>query len=331
VSETQQARNEHAEIRIVDGSPILVARFEGSYEGFERRVALGTTLRELYPRFPEAIGVVVDVTRASLALHTYTPADFHACTDVFFEPLPWAWAASASSRDELDYDMRRSGGTSPEEWIFPSGEEALREVLRQVTASEVCFHDLDGGVRQRLQRGPRGVLIENVQQDGSSGETLYVGRASVETTRRDAKGEIIWRAQWPLRDATGAENEACRMEARLIYNAEGRLMLDFNPESTRRPLCEAWLSRLAAAQNPFGLDLSGTGATDRDVEAALDACPGLESLCLDHTKVTTRSLARFGEATRLRSLALDGCKISVRKLRALLKLRPELQVSGVWL
>jgi hypothetical protein len=273
----------------------------------------------------------VDVTNASLALHTYMPANLHVWVRSALAPHPFAWAASEASRAELDHDMRENGAAVPGEWIYPGVEPALSEVARQWAANEALFHFLDGRVETRIRREPRGRLIETVHLDGTATETLWVGPRSVERTLRDAAGKILWSSQWPVPDATGAENEACRLEARLVLDAEGRRMLDFAPDSTGRPRCASWLSILAGASNVFGVDLSRPDATDADVEAVLDVCPSLESLLLDETKVTSRSLARIGEALHLRHLALDGCKVSVRKVRALLKLRPELQVSGVWL
>ncbi len=330
---TRAAVDLRAETREVAGVPLVVVSVRGAFDDHERRAALSAELQQIQERFKEGAGVVIDVTNATLALRTYMPVNLHVCLEAFLEPLPWVWAASEPSAAELAFDMGRAGEAGPraEDWIFASIEEALVEVARQSNAAEVVQRTVGGAVRRRVQREARGLRVESYVSDGTLVDTLWVGRGQLESTLRDADGNVTWRSESPIRDARGDENDACRAHARLNFTEQGRLLLDFNPESTTRPRSPDWLATLRAAANPYGLDLSNTPATDADVAAALDACPELVALTLDNTKVTSRSLGRIAEAPSLKYLGLAGCKVARAKLKALMKRRPELQISGVWL
>ncbi len=321
-----------AETRVLTELLLVVVSVHGVFDDHARRAALSHELLQLPERFKDAVGVVIDVTNATLALRAYMPVSLHVRLEPFLEPLPWAWAASEASAAELAFDMSLSNeAPRAEAWIFASVDEALAEVARQCKAAEIVERSVGGAVLRRVQQEARGLRVERYVSDGTSVDTLWVGRSQIESALRDADGNVTWRSESPVLDARGEANAACRAQARLSFVQDGRLLLDLNPESTGRPRSPDWLATFRAAAKVFGLDLSNTPTTDADVADALDACPELESLTLDNTKVTSRSLERIGAAPKLKYLGLEGCKVARAKLKALMKRRPELQISGVWL
>jgi hypothetical protein len=74
--------------------------------------------------------------------------------------------------------------------------------------------------------------------------------------------------------------------------------------------------------------LGRTDATDEDVAAALEACPRLSTLHLDHTKVTVRTLSCLLRCPSLRRLRLLGCQVPWAKVQEVESLRRDVQVQS---
>jgi hypothetical protein len=310
-----------AEVRHFEGAQILVLAFERAWRD---DAELECAAREGVARAPEAVAAVLDASGfdASRCSFPYSLRSVLA-------PSTWVWAVSPSAAGSVGKRLAKRWEVAPADWVFSSFDRALAEVCRRWTAREYELHGADGAVAERGRWETRG-FVERLRPNarGTALELLWVGKRTIETTERTLRGAIVTRTLWPLPDAAGAPNDACMMHAHLTYEASRLTAIDFDPTLTGQPRDPSWLATLSRFSDLEVLGLGRTDADDADVAAALEACPRLSTLYLDHTKVTVRTLSRLLHHPSLRRLRLLGCPLPWAKVQELESLRRDVQVQS---
>ncbi len=147
------------------------------------------------------------------------------------------------------------------------------------------MHASNGVVWYTWRREPRGRRKSSVREiNGVSlhDETLFDLRGRIiEDLFRKPDGTLERIFEFPIQDAAGGENDACRLGAKL-FSLEGRLRtIDFNPAVTKRPLPADWIDRVAAHPTVTTVVLDGTGVATGALLRLLERCPHLERLWLN--------------------------------------------------
>lgn len=232
---------------------------------------------------------------------------------------PYVWAVSEATSGLVSY-FAQEMNLQPSEWLLPSVDAAIAEVSLRAMRESVDFHNASGEVCERWQREPRGRRELSYQENICVLETLTTRTGTmVERIRRDEQGEIEVLVEWPFLDARGEANEACRMDARLVFERSVLRTIDFNPQQTRRKLPRDWLSRIATAPAVKEVVLDRTGVSDNDVADLLKRCPGIEKLSLNEVELEGTFLQPPSPAERLREVDLFGKRVPDRvgvRLRA---------------
>jgi hypothetical protein len=310
-----------AEVRHFEGAQVLVLAFDRAWRD---DAELESAAREGVARAPEAVAAVLDASGfdASRCSFPYSLRSVLA-------PSTWVWAVSPAAARSVGKRLAKRWEVAPADWVFSSFDRALAEVCRRWTARQYELHGADGAGAERGRWETRG-FVERLRPNarGTALELLWVGRRTIETTERTLRGAVVARTLWPLPDAAGAPNDACMMHAHLTYAASRLTAIDFDPTLTGQPRDPSWLATLSGFPDLEVLGLGRTDATDEDVEAALEACPRLSTLHLDHTKVTVRTLSRLLRYPSLRWLRLLGCPLPWAKVQEFGSLRGDVRVQS---
>lgn len=308
-----------------DGVPILVVSFVGKYgygcEGNGDARKMAEDVEAILAAHEDAEAVVFDGTRL-----WYKWGD--EIGRVSGGGRPWVWAVSEETSGLVSY-VAAEMAREPSEWLFPSVEEAIAAARARVVAEVTELHGADGALCERWQREPRGRRELSFDERGRVVlETLYARAARiVERIGRDESGAVKYAAEWPFPDARGGRNEACRIGARLVFEAGELRTIDFTPWQTGGPLPADWLSRIEAHTTLRELILDDTSVSDGEVAELLARCPGLERLSLNGVRLEGAFLAPPSRAGRLRDIGLFNGSVPAHVARAFARENPRVNVG----
>ncbi len=309
------------ELLDVDGVPVLVFHFVGDYVGEADAKQMRADTDALLAAHPEAQGMVLDATELS-----YTSGA--GLDDIVLKGRPRVWAISDKSRGLHEF-IKSERGLSPEEWLFPSVQDAIATVRSRVVDGFV-LHAADGTTPVETNYvEPGGRRIER----GSEDDGVPVALSQFV----DLRGQLIerlttWqdgsqrRVQFPRLDSLGNENEACRVGGQLTAWGDTFVKVDFNPAWRERPMPTDWIERLVARPNLVRVSLDDTNVSSAEILQLLERCPHLEELYLHRVKLDAELFTSplFG---RLRRLQLHGAETPPGAIAQLAALHPWLVID----
>lgn len=247
----------HATLEHHDGVGVLVVRLRGSVSRYGEEVfSLRDTLDD--------IGVAAEGAEVSvLDVSTFANADGDEAGALrsVFVGLPCMWVTPRW--DQQDADGQKWWDIPAAPLLAPTVHAAIQQVVAWRSAGRLSVG------REAAVWTARG--LERQQKDMLS---IYHRNRLVERRIDRRQRRILW----PFLDRTGQPNEATRLGARLVYQADALTEIDFSPGQTGRPENPKWLSTLADLPHLEELRLYLFPATDADIAAALACFPDLKRL-----------------------------------------------------
>jgi hypothetical protein len=303
-----------------DGIAILVVSFAGEY-GPDMAVSMKSACTTGLVEHPDVRGIVLDATY----MHDATGKEVGDLVPI---GRPFVWAVSPLSRG-LFRHIRADKNLEPREWLFPSVEAAIGEVRARIVG-DWEIHGVTGILWETWTREPRGRRKSGERTiDGEQlvDETLFdlQGRM-IEDLYRKPDGRLTRLDEYPIRDAAGGENAACRFGARLV-TLDGQLRtVDFSTDHVESPLPADWIDRIAAHPTVDKVILDGTGVATSAVLQLLERCPHLETLWLN-TLIVDQALFDSPLLAKLKQLYLWNASIPPGAAKALAAKYPALDIQ----
>ena len=228
------------ELRGVQGVGVLMLWLRGSVSRYDDEVGvLSTALEET----AIALGDAVEVAVLNVLEFSNADGDEAAGVKVALHPIPCCWVSY--EWDEQDEALSR-WDLPASEWLASTEEGAITRVVELRRQGLVTWRGRDGVIYTRGRWTERGFETRDTRRGLMT--TLYRGLLAVERVIEEA--DATTRVLWPVRDRLGAESEAVRRRARLVYVDDRLMEIDFSRFHTRRAAAPGWIDAVLDVPSP---------------------------------------------------------------------------------
>ncbi len=243
----------------------------GSVSRYDDEVS---TLREAIDRIGQSVGDDAEVAILNVLEFCNADGDEAAGLTHVLRGLPCLWV---SSEHEAQDEHGRRWDLPLPLWLAPSEELALERAVAMRRSGRFVQTNPDGEIDCEGIWTDRGLELR--ERDMVS---VFHHNRMVE--RLIARGDgPATRVLWPFPDRLGEVNAAMTLGARLVYQGDKLVEVDFNPWQTQRPAPRDWLETIAALDSSDSIErlvLLGVDVTKAQLLEAIDRLPKLHYINL---------------------------------------------------